>query len=728
MGELELIRGSALAALGENRWDDAADLYTQLFARASSSTAIRADDATNFGALLRRLGRVLEASAHYQLWISRFPQHLELRVNGINCLIDLNHLDLADRWTRTGLERLPDNAELLLAQGRVWQRQGQLAAARGLLERLTQTDPQLLRAWLELAVTCHRLGDLQAALAASRQVSRIDPSCAGGWGNQITLLKELGQLDQASQLAAEVPANLHNHPDLRRARADLWMEQQLITEAEVELAELCQLQPTEPGHWLNRAACLKQLKHFIAAARVLKTGLRWVPTNPQLQESLGHCLAEIGQPDRGMALLRQCLPWPDNLSDSSHASVQFLGAGYGSLRPVELQELARSWERRKQNEGVGPLWADRIRDPLAGRRLRVGYLSADMCNHPVGRFLLPVLKHHDAESVEVWGLSCGPHRDSITDAIRSCCQHWREVRFGSDLEIARLIADLGLDVLVELGGYTGFSRIGVMVHRPAPTQLSYLGYFAPTYLAAIDGWIGDRELFDGLNPTDRQAHRLVAVERGYMAHAESDLPAPERANGIPFRFGSFNHSRKLSRQAIDLFCAVMEAVPEAQLLLKSVSFIEAAERDRIRDRFGEAGLASERLVVMPWVEGHLNHLASYSEVDVALDPLPYGGATTSCEALSMGVPVITLASEGMVGRLSASILASSGHPQWIARQGQQYVSIAKQLAAEGPRTTKQRMALRAAVQLSPLGDGARLASALEAHYRHMASEALAAPR
>ena len=194
-------------------------------------------------------------------------------------------------------------------------------------------------------------------------------------------------------------------------------------------------------------------------------------------------------------------------------------------------------------------------------------------------------------------------------------------------------------------------------HRPAPIQLSYLGYPGPTYLKCIDGWIGDKVLFEQLDQIDREAHPLIEINGGYMVFdTGGELPMPKRTAGSQFRFGSFNHARKLTDSTIDLFCKVMEANPDAELVLKSISFCEPDEKERIKQRFENAGLASERLLLLDWVEGGLNHLQLYSEVDVALDPIPYGGATTTAEALWMGVPVVTLAGNGMVGRLSASLL------------------------------------------------------------------------
>ena len=184
--------------------------------------------------------------------------------------------------------------------------------------------------------------------------------------------------------------------------------------------------------------------------------------------------------------------------------------------------------------------------------------------------------------------------------FRGACNHWIDLKFLPDLDAARRISDAKLDVLVELGGFTDGNRLGVLVHRPAPVQLSYLGYCGPTFLRCIDGWIGDTALFGGLNAIDRSAHQLHQLEGGYMAYVPEGLPdlkAPE-ANR-PFRFGCFNHSRKLSQGAIDLFVRVLTAVPQADLLLKSISFIEQDEQQRIRDLFRKQTLIRNGFSFVP---------------------------------------------------------------------------------------------------------------------------------
>ena len=251
------------------------------------------------------------------------------------------------------------------------------------------------------------------------------------------------------------------------------------------------------------------------------------------------------------------------------------------------------------------------------------------------------------------------------------------MRYGDDLPVARFLADLRLDVLVDLGGHTADQRIRLLTARPAPIQLSYLGYPASTYLTCIDGWIGDRVVFGPAQEQEKgPREQLLRLPRCYLAYqAPADTPEPQRtaADGR-FRFGSFNHSRKLSDCALDLFAAVLQAVPESLLVFKSTTFVEAAERERIVARLAQRGL-------LEWVFGNHNHLALYGRMDAAIDTLPYSGTTTTCEALWMGVPVLTLLGEVMVERQSAAVLA-----------GADLLQRARLLAQKGPSSTEDRPA------------------------------------
>lgn len=691
--------------------------------RCLLGTTAEADEAVNLGALLRQQGRLAEATQHYHHWLAVFPEHKGLALNAVNCWLELGELAPAQTVLSRLQEQHPDDPGLQQAQANTWLAAGEPGRGRAVLERVVHLHPERRDAWVNLGVCCARLGQLNEALFAFEQAQRLEPNDARMVANRVTVLKDLGRLDEAEQLWRELPRDEQNHLDVRGAIAGLRMTRNQLEEASQDLAILAEQQPTQATHWLNWAACLRGLKYTVAPHQILVRALQWHPSHPDLQQAYGQSLAELGRLDATARLWQR---WPgdtSSLKDVALFSQQFLGASYGLVSAAERADQARRWEVHQQQRGYGRLWPDLLLEPLEGRKLRVGYLSADFCNHPVGRFLLPLLKHHDRSCVEVWALSCGPYDDWITDHLRQATDHWLDLRFLNDRQAARMVADQRLDVLVELGGFTGHSRLAVLAQRPAPVQLSYLGYPAPTYLEAIDGWIGDVTLFGGLEPVDRDAHRLLMVEGGYMAFDPGgELPLPDRVASERFRFGSFNHARKLTDASIELYCKVMAAVPEAELVLKSISFHEAAEQVRIRERFEKAGLAPERLTMLPWVEGGLNHLLRYCEMDVALDPVPYGGATTTAEALWMGVPVVAMAGQGMVGRLAASLLDAGGLSRWLATNSEHYIQIATLLANEGKRSRVQRMELRQRLEQSPLANGKRLASELEKIYKQLRLE------
>lgn len=711
MASTELKRAQAWRSHQNGAGAEAVQLYRQLLEHHPEES-----DAINLGALLRSQGRIREAIQHYQYWLPRFFGSANLALNAVNCSIEANQLDLAQHWLEQGLQTQAGERPLLHAKARLLQAQGHGVEAESLLKTLCQQQPDDSSSWLDLGLAQHRLGKQRESLEAFNRAALLAPEDPRAAANQITLLGELGNYQEAKAIGEKLQAAVRNSGQVRGAIAHVLMEQQLVVEAVAEYSQMCLIEPEQPLHWLNRTACLRQLKLGVEALSVAKQGMALHPKHQDLHHALAQCYAEVGHHQQAIAWLSESLSDNADISSQHLFNLQFIGAGYGLIAAKKLAQMAKRWEQQQLAQGVGQLWMDRIHKPHDGRPLRVGYLSADFCNHPVGRFLLPIFTAHNPEVIEIVGLSCGPHQDKVQKQLQSYCNQWVNLRHASNLEAARMVSDLELDVIVELGGYTAGSRLDILCQRPAPVQLSYLGYFAPTYLNCIDGWIGDIELFGGLNKIDQNAHKLLQLQGGYMAYQDDSLPILRRSTMNRFRFGSFNHARKLSAAAVKLFCEVMQAVPQAELLLKSISFVEEAEQLRVRSLFEKGGLAENRLILLPWVEGRSAHLSCYQEIDVALDPLPYGGATTTCEALAMGVPVVTLAGEGMVGRLSTSVLYHSNCSGWIAKNEDQYIAIAQQLAAAGLRNSDKRQNLRQQLFESDLGNGIRLARQLEQLY------------
>jgi predicted O-linked N-acetylglucosamine transferase (SPINDLY family) len=713
--ELEVLRQQAVRDHRQGRLAEAEQAYRQLLQLQPAAP----DVAANLGALLRSQGRLAEAEAHYAWALQACPGDAQLLANACNLLRDVGKAEATLALLEQGLARCPGHTGLRQGLALSLHHCGRIGEALALLPALVAEQPESANLRLELGACLAKQGQTEQALAQFEKALELDPTNGTALANRITMLTDLGRLEEALQLLEQAPGR-RKEPRLIGAEAALQLARNDAVTAMQLHQQLTQLEPAVADHWLNLAACQKQLRQMVAPLEALQQGLKREPERLDLQLALGSLLVEHGRHREGLQLLQSSVEHPE-ARDTAHAIYQFVVAGSRLLPAQQLRQHMARWE---QARGLKPseLWSDRIRDPDLNRPLRVGYLSPDYCNHPVGRFMEPIFAGHRRSQVEVVGLSCGKHHDEQHQRLRQLCDRWHDLRFGDDLRVARFLADLQLDVLVDLGGHTADQRLRLLTARPAPIQLSYLGYPASTYLTCMDGWIGDGVVFGAAQEQEKgPREELLRLPRCYLAfQPKAHSPEPERsAPDGRFRFGSFNHSRKLSDRSLDLFAAVLRAVPESLLVLKSVTFVEEAERRRIASRLNQRGIGAERLELLAWVQGSENHLALYGRMDAAIDTLPYSGTTTTCEALWMGVPVLTLAGEVMVERQSAAVLAGAGLEAAIASNEADLLQRARLLAAKGARSRQDRLALRQHVARSQLADTAGLVQALELLYRQL---------
>ena len=702
---LELARASHHA--GDLKKAEA--LYRQILAAEPNGEA-----AAGLGALLRSESRQEEAGELYS-WALKTCQLTPILLNNAcNWLREAGRSSESLPWLTQGLQRWPKDLHLRWGLALSLHHSGQPRQALRHLEALLVEQgerPLLIRELVACFLSCEQWDD---ALATIKKLRRLQPNDAELLQQELNLLNRLGQHQKAWTLLQEQP--LLEGLALLRTKAILLLGEQRQHEALPLFAQLVQMEPNDGDHWLNLAACQKSLKQMVAPLRTLQTAISKHPNRCDLIQALGSILVEHGRWSEGLELMLHSANDPRS-SDVQQFNLQFAAAGNRLLPAPELARRALQWEQRRRLT-PNPLWNDHLRQLSPTKRLRIGYFSQDLHNHPVGRFIKPLLTAHDREHVEVIGISCGCHYDSHSDKIKHACDGWLSLNGLRDLAAARKIAELELDIIVELGGYTGGQRLRLLTARPAPIQLSYLGYFASTHLDCIDGWIGDEVVFPpGLEQeaTGQVLHRLP---RCYMTYQpESSLTPRRTAPDNRFRFGSFNHSRKLTDPTLDLFAAVLQAVPNSMLVLKSQTFGEVDERKRIRKRLEGRGIQRDQIELLERSADAKTHLSMYGHMDAALDPIPYGGATTTAEALWMGVPLVCLAGEGMVGRLSASVVAGAGLEAAIAVSVEGYVDRARRLAAQGPRTNEQRLAIRKHMQKSALMDSKGLAGSMEQTFR-----------
>ncbi len=457
---------------------------------------------------------------------------------------------------------------------------------------------------------------------------------------------------------------------------------------------------------------------YPAATTHFEIALRGLPDDPVVLHALGHTLAAVSKYADARDFFGQALSFAPTMVQA-RANMLFTTSYDVGLSPERRLALHTQWS----DHLVQHLQSDQLptlpepSDP--DRVLRIGYLSADFRQHPVAAFMQPILQHHDRSQVQV---TCYAHLpsggDQVTELLRTLPVNWCDVTAMSDIEVAQQVAADGIDILVDLGGYTESSRLPVMAYRAAPIQASYLGYPTTTGLSTVDLRLTDARC----NPPSTDAYYTEELARidtlfcAYQPPLNAPKPSPRRTEQ-PFTFGTLLNLQKLNPQVIKLWAEVLDQVPGSQLCLVRDSLSAAVNRTRLEYQFKLVGIGPERLKFVWDIPPLGEHLALYDLIDVVLDTFPFCGHTSTCEALWMGVPVVTMAGDDFASRMGASLLTAVGLKRLVAENDQQFIEIAATLANEPSTLASWRNGLRDQLRTSPLLDGAGFTRRLEAVYR-----------
>nr|HZY67913.1 glycosyltransferase [Devosia sp.] len=369
--------------------------------------------------------------------------------------------------------------------------------------------------------------------------------------------------------------------------------------------------------------------------------------------------------------------------------------------------------------------------PDADRRLRVGLVSGDLRTHPVGRFLAAVLREIDPAKIELFAYSNTDGEDTLSATLRSSIPHWLNVHGMIDRDLDARIAADRIDILADLSGHTLGNRLLVFARKPAPVAFTWLGYFATTGLTSIDyvlanSWVipaGEEEQW-----VEKPWH-LPDTYLCFTAPADAPPPTPLPAGQAgQVTFGCFNNFNKLSSATLRTWSRLLERVPGSRVVLRSSGYAEGRNLAALRQSLTAAGIDLTRVRIDGKIGSYAAHLASYGEIDIALDPFPYNGGTTTVEALFMGVPVLVRAGDRYVAHMGESILGNAGLTDWVAADEDDYVERGARLAADLPALTALRASLRERMLASPLFDAPRFARNLEQALRGMWREWCAAQR
>jgi predicted O-linked N-acetylglucosamine transferase (SPINDLY family) len=362
-------------------------------------------------------------------------------------------------------------------------------------------------------------------------------------------------------------------------------------------------------------------------------------------------------------------------------------------------------------------------DRSLDRPLRIGYVSADFWTHSVMFFLEPILANHDRAQFEIFCYSNGVRADATTARLQSYPLHWRTIAGLPDHHVDDLIARDRIDILVDLTGHTAGSRLAVFAQKPAPIQVSYLGYPSTTGLTRIDYRLSDA-VADPPGAESLHSERLMRLETAWCYRpypAAPPVSPPPALRNCHITFGCFNNLQKLTAQVAGQWAKLMAALPTSRLLVKSAGLAESQSHHL--KLLCDSGIPPERIDLLPRTRTIEEHLGTYGSVDIALDTFPYNGTTTTCEALWMGVPVLTIAGDTHHSRVGASLLTTVGLIDWICSVSDFATKAAA--AADLPTLAQLRQTLRARLNQSPLLDGVRFTRELETAYRKMWDDFLA---
>lgn len=436
--------------------------------------------------------------------------------------------------------------------------------------------------------------------------------------------------------------------------------------------------------------------------------------DPGAPIALANLLGKTGRVEEGLAILRDpaLTPADDPVALAYEA---YLSNCTSSMPPEQVLAVHRRFGAaltRKTLATAKPLPVPPLRSQ--GAPLRIGFLSPDLRDHAVACFLEPLLAHRDRARSEVACLSLRRQDDPVAQRLRSLADGWCDCHALDDSALAALIRRERIDVLVDLFGPTQYDRLGVVCLRPAALTVSAIGYPCSSGLDSIDlrlcDAITDPPAAAGSEPA--MIEQPMRLDGCFLCYSPpSDAPTPSRASTeSTFTFGSFNNLSKLSEATVSLWSRLLGTVPSSRLLLKSL--VPPTERivAHVRGRFAARGIAADRVQFLPPAPDRGSHLNAYAGIDVALDTFPYNGTTTTCEALWMGVPVVTLLGRAHAGRVGASLLTAAGLREWIARDEDDYIAIASRLAADRAGLTSLRTGLRERIRRSTLCDGPNYAA------------------
>jgi len=704
----------------------------QAWQRAADLLVTDARIQSTLGDVLHKLGRFEDAAASYRRSLALDATSADTHFNLGYTLRSLGQNGEAVQCFQRALEIKPDLKEANFNLGMTLHAMEQLQEAAGCYRREIEINPGFADAYFQLGNALNELAQpslLEEALAHYRYALKIKPDFSAALINLGAVLRSMERFEEAEQAVRQAvekkPDLIEAHLNLGNVLGDLGRWEEAVASYRNALA----ISPNYVDALNNLGVALKELKQLQEATECFRRAVTIAPEDAYppgqsgfegaAQSNLGVYLQEMGQINEAMDFLRQSLSL--NLTHAHIHSNLLLALQYTELlSPTEVLIEHRAYAT-KFEAPLSANWQSHTNLIDSQRKLRVGYVSPDFRSHSVAFFFEPVISHHDKHKFEISCYYNSRQNDAVTERIKDHADHWCECSSLSDVELAKRIRADGIDVLVDLAGHTNKNRLLSFANKPAPVQVTWLGYPSTTGLTAIDYRLTDLYA-DPVGMTEHLNSEALWRLSGPFSCYRPNPVSPPVIDHPPsldtgyITFGSFNNLAKVNDAVIRLWAQVLTNVPNARLFLKIKAVDTPFIRNQVEARLQGLGIPLDRLILSPHSDDYLN---DYNQIDVALDTFPFNGGTTSMDTLWMGVPLITLAGANFISRMGVSILTHVGLPELIAATPEDYVQLAVRTASDPQWLRGLRDQLRQRLRQSALMDEAAFTQNLEAAYRQM---------
>ncbi len=658
----------------------------EMLRKAISLESNIAEYHNNCGAVYYALGKMEEAATCYRRAVELNPRFAAGQNNLGNVLRDQGRLDESEACYRRALELDPGLVAAHNNLGNIEKDRGHLDVARQLYQKALDLNPNYPEANNNLGNFLKDELKFAEAVEHYRRAIATSPHFPEAHNNLAVALRGLGCLDEAL----------------------------------THVRKAIELRPSYADAHNNLGLLLKDSRQYVQAIASFSRAAELEPDFFPAYNNLGITLHDLGRLPEAIECYEKAMTLETGKS-FTYSNLLFTLHHHPSFTPEMMLKEHLEWGEKFGKPTLPAPEFKNSRNP--DRRLRIGYVSPDFRKHVVATNMTVILKGHDHSKVEVFCYSCTPHPDQVTEGLKKLADHWRDIAPMSDEQARACILQDQIDVLIDIAGHTGESRIRLFVERCAPIQVNFLGYFNTSGVPAMDYRITDAYGDPPGMSEPYYTEKLFRLNGNSMCYQspEIELPVvetPALKQGY-VTFGSFNNLSKMTPEVMACWAQILHGVPGSRLLLKTHCLTDPEVQRMVAGIFAHHGIMRDRLEMHAFAASFKDHMELYGKIDIGLDPFPFNGGVTSFECIWMGVPFVTLEGNSFISRLGVRQMGYIGLSDWVVPTKDAYVKQAVQAAEDLPALNALRQTIRGRVQSSPLADGKATARGLEEAFREM---------